>query len=125
MKTIQIDPSRRSFLSKSATMAAGSFFLSSIAEALVLHDKPDQKMKIALVGLGVRGVSMFGRDVQNAYRDMVEFVGLCDINEGRLRLGQKYIGVSCPLFMDFDKMLAETRPDVVIVTTVDIRIIFL
>jgi predicted dehydrogenase len=114
-----IDHSRRNFLSKTATMVAGSVLLSGISEALALHNLPDQKMKIAMVGLGIRGVSMFGRDVQNVYKDQVEFVGLCDINEGRLRLGQQYIGVSCPLFSDFDKMLSESRPDVVIVTTVD------
>lgn len=119
MKTQSTDNSRRKFLAKSATLAAGSVFLNGISEALTLHDNPAEKMKIALVGLGVRGSNMFGRDVQNVYKDQIEFVGLCDINPGRLDFGKKYLGANCPLFTDFDQMLAERKPDVVIVTTVD------
>ncbi|MCH7415807.1 Gfo/Idh/MocA family oxidoreductase [Belliella sp. R4-6] len=119
MKSNQSDTSRRSFLLKSSTFLTGSIFLNSIAEALVMHDNPDEKMRIALVGLGVRGVNMFGRQVKQDYDDKIEFVGFCDINPGRLEFGKKYIGVNCPTFADFDKMLVETKPDVVIVTTVD------
>lgn len=117
--TNNFDAPRRSFLTKSATLTVGSIFLTGIAEALQLHQNKEEKMKIGLVGLGVRGVNMFGRDVQNAYKDQIEFVGLCDINPGRLEFGKAHIGADCPLFTDFDKMLSEMKPDVVIVTTVD------
>ncbi|PSL04860.1 Gfo/Idh/MocA family oxidoreductase [Cecembia rubra] len=119
MKKLSIDRSRRDFISKSVALTAGSIFLTGIAEALQLHERPNQKMKIAMVGLGIRGVNMFGRDVQRVYQEQIEFVGLCDHNEGRLRFGQQYIGVNCALYTDFDKMLREQKPDVVIVTTVD------
>lgn len=119
MKFNQIDNSRRNFLLKSSTFLTGSVFLNSIAEALILHDNPNQKMRIALVGLGVRGVNMFGRQVKQDYDDKIEFVGFCDINPGRLAFGKEYIGADCPTFVDFDKMLADTKPDLVIVTTVD------
>lgn len=119
MKTNQTDDSRRSFLAKAGILAGGSFFLNSIAEALSLQDKPGQKMRIAMVGLGIRGVNMFGRDVNRVYQDQIEFVGLCDHNEGRLKFGQQYIGVSCAIYADFDQMMREQKPDVVIVTTVD------
>ncbi|WP_194974138.1 Gfo/Idh/MocA family protein [Aquiflexum lacus] len=119
MKTKKTDPSRRKFLAKSATLAASTVFLNSISEALTLHNNPSEKMKIALVGLGVRGTNMFGRDVKRVYEEQIDFVGLCDINPGRLEHGKKYIGVECPLYTDFDKMLVESKPDVVIVTTVD------
>jgi predicted dehydrogenase len=46
-------------------------------------------------------------------------VGLCDINPGRCAFAKSYIGVDCPTFVDFDAMLQETKPDKVIVTTVD------
>lgn len=111
--------SRREFIQKASALTAGTVFLSGIAEAIQLHGNPATKMKIALVGLGVRGVSMFGRDVQRAYGEQIEFVGLCDINPGRLEVGKKYIGVECPTFTDFDAMLRSQKPDVVIVTTVD------
>jgi predicted dehydrogenase len=113
------DVSRRSFLAKSTFFTAGTVFLNGIAEALQLHGQSDQKLKLALVGLGIRGVNMFGREVQRVYKDEVSFVGLCDINEGRLRFGKEFIDVQCPLYQDFDLMLQEQKPDVVIVTTVD------
>lgn len=111
--------SRRDFMTKSGSLLAGSFFIHPIAEALTLWDKPDMKMKIALIGTGVRGCSMFGRDVVREYGDQIEFVGLSDKNEGRLRYGKEFIGVDCPLYADADKMLAEAKPDVLIVTTMD------
>ncbi len=118
MKTTD-SSSRRDFLAKSGAMLAGSFFVHPVSEALNLWDKPDQKMKLALVGTGVRGVNMFGRDVQRVYEGQVEFVGLCDKNEGRLNYARGYIGVDCPVYLDCDKMLAEAKPDVLIVTTMD------
>ncbi len=119
MKSTDHNPSRRDFIAKSGALTAGSVFLSGIAEALTLFNNPAEKMKIALVGTGVRGVSMFGKSVKEEYQDQVDFVGLCDINSGRLAYAKEYIGVDCPLFTDFDKMLKESKPDVVIVTTVD------
>ena len=78
-----------------------------------------RKLKVCLVGTGIRGTSFWGKRLANTYSDILEFVGLSDINEGRLEYGKKYIGVSCPTFLDFDEMLEKTRPDLVIVTTVD------
>jgi predicted dehydrogenase len=49
----------------------------------------------------------------------VEFVGLCDINPGRLEFAKNRLGVKCPLFTDFEKMMKTVKPEVVIVTTVD------
>ena len=51
--------------------------------------------------------------------------GYCDINPGRLKLAQDkaraMAGVDVPLFeaKDFDRMIRETKPDIVIVTTKD------
>ncbi len=76
-------------------------------------------MKVAIVGTGVRALGMWSKDVQAAYPDRVEFVGLCDINPGRLAYAKKAMGFTCPTFTDFDKMMRETKPDTLIVTTVD------
>ena len=62
-----------------------------------------KKLKIVLVGTGVRGTSFWGKRLQDEYSDLLEFVGLCDINPGRLAYGKKYIGASCPTFINFDK----------------------
>ena len=77
------------------------------------------KMKAALVGTGSRGSGMWGKNVVDEYGDVVEFVGLCDINSKRMTFVKQYMGVTCPTFTDFDEMVNTTRPDTVIVTTTD------
>jgi predicted dehydrogenase len=78
------------------------------------------KKRLALVGTGIRGVKFWGQFIQENYSDVAQFVGLCDINPGRLAFGKSYIGVpDCPTFTNFDEMLAVAKPDLVMVTTVD------
>ena len=74
---------------------------------------------MVLVGTGSRGTGFWGKNIINKYSDLVEFVGLCDINPGRVEYAKSAMGVSCPTFTDFDKMMQEIKPDTVIVTTVD------
>lgn len=50
------------------------------------------KTRVAMVGTGIRGVNMWGKNVQENYSDVVEFVGLSDINPGRLAFAERYIG---------------------------------
>jgi predicted dehydrogenase len=60
------------------------------------------------------------------YPDRIEFVGLCDMNPGRVEAGKEIITANCRTYSAlnnpmaaFEKMIAETKPDLVIVTTVD------
>ncbi len=107
---------RRNFLEKSSA-AAGAVLINNPFPAI---SRPSAaKMRVALVGTGVRGTSMWGRNLQENYSDHLEFVGLCDINPGRLEYGKKYIGADCPTFTDFEEMMEKTKPDTLIVTTVD------
>ena len=76
-------------------------------------------LKVAIVGTGGRGTGTWGRPVADDYKDVVEIVGLCDINSRRAKLAVGLIGVNVPAYQDFDQMIKETRPDAVIVTTVD------
>jgi len=48
-------------------------------------------------------------------------VGLCDINPKRLETAKKFINTNAKTYIaaDFDKMIKETKPDYVIVTTTD------
>ncbi|MEM1122704.1 MAG: Gfo/Idh/MocA family oxidoreductase [Bacteroidota bacterium] len=80
---------------------------------------PNKKLTVALVGTGIRGSSFWGKRLVDQYSDILEFVGLSDINPGRLAGVKAYMGVSCPTFVDFDKMMQETKPDLLIVTTKD------
>ena len=83
-----------------------------------------QRARYAQVGLGGRH-RMFRDALIGRHADTCELVGLCDSNEGRVRLSadevRDQIGRDVPGFLaaDFDKMVRQTRPDVVIVTTKD------
>lgn len=77
------------------------------------------KKRLAVVGMGHRGTGFWGKTVVNNFSDVVEYVGLCDNNPGRLAFAKNWMGVNCPTFTDYDQMLRSVKPDVVIVTTVD------
>ncbi|MDR3340783.1 MAG: Gfo/Idh/MocA family oxidoreductase [Candidatus Symbiothrix sp.] len=114
--------SRRHFLAATSAIA-GSALLSAApalnAETFVNQMRRGKKLRLAMVGTGGRGTGMWGRDIVRDYSDYLEFVGLCDINPGRVETGKQIIGVACPTYTDFEKMMKEAKPDVLIVTTVD------
>jgi len=78
-----------------------------------------KKLRVALIGTGIRGITFWGKRLVDEYFDILEFVGLSDINPGRLEYGKKYIGTSCPTFSNFEEMVNASKPDLVIVTTKD------
>lgn len=104
---------RRDFVHQGGLLLAGSL----AAPAAIAS--PFAKTRIALVGTGVRGLGMWGKPVLEEFGSSLDFVGLCDINPGRVETGRKFLGLSCPIYTDFDKMLKETQPDKVLVMTVD------
>ena len=112
---------RRDFIKAGGGAVAASMVVPPFSLAAPRSSGPRRsaRMRVALVGTGIRGINMWGRDVARQYADEVEFVGLCDINPGRLEFGKQYIGVECPTFTDFEEMVRQTQPDTVIVTTVD------
>jgi predicted dehydrogenase len=77
------------------------------------------RRRYAIVGTGDRASGMWGRDLVERYPDVLEFVGLCDLNHKRAAAARKLIGVDCPNFTNFDEMLQKSRPDLLMVTTVD------
>ena len=106
--------SRRNFLASVSMLAAYSAF--PVSSFSFFNTK---KLRITLVGTGVRGTSFWGKRLVDEYSDILEFVGLSDINPGRLAYAKQYMGVNCPTFIDFDDMLKKTKPDLIIVTTID------
>ncbi|MCF6268967.1 MAG: Gfo/Idh/MocA family oxidoreductase [Melioribacteraceae bacterium] len=106
--------SRRKFLTSVSMLAA-----STALPLNAFSFSSDKKLKIVLVGTGVRGASFWGRRLVHSYSEILEFVGLCDINPGRLEYAREYIGLSCPTYTNFEKMVKETKPDLVIVATKD------
>lgn len=77
------------------------------------------KKRIALVGTGSRGTTMWGKTILERFKETIEYVGLCDINPGRLAMAKEFMGASCQVFTDFSEMMIKTKPDILIVTTVD------
>lgn len=110
-----MDYSRREFLTSVSMLAAGAV-LSTPLNALAQNGR---KLKIAMVGTGVRGIGFWGKRIVEQYPDTIEYVGLCDINPGRVEYARQYMGVTCPTFTDFEKMVSTTKPDLILVTTVD------
>ena len=114
--------SRRHFLAATGAITGAALLnpLSEVAAKAVENPNvAGKKLRLAIVGTGGRGTSMWGYDLMKSYPDYIEFVGLCDKNEGRVETGKKIIGASCPTYTDFEKMMKGTRPDVLIVTTMD------
>ena len=81
--------------------------------------------RYAQVGIGGRS-GLFIEAITKKYRDNNELVAICDINIGRMELCnnnlEKYYH-SVPMYhsKDFDRMIKETKPDIVIVTTPDYK----
>ena len=107
---------RRKFIRSTALL--GAALATSQARAFAAWKNGAQK-RIALVGTGVRGSTLWGKNLAENYGEQVQFVALCDINPGRLAFVHETMGVDCPTYTDFDRMMREARPEWVIVTTVD------
>lgn len=83
-----------------------------------------KKTRYAQVGTGGRA-RMYYEAIATTYKDINELVGFCDLSETRMRyansvlkeLGAKEVPQYLP--HEFEKMIEETKPDVVIVTSVD------
>jgi predicted dehydrogenase len=106
--------SRREFVkvAGSAALGASLFNVDALAQ-------PPSKRRYAIVGTGDRGSGMWGRDLVRRYPDLLEFVGLCDINPKRSIAAREYIGVNAPTFTNIDEMFDKVKPDLLMVTTVD------
>jgi predicted dehydrogenase len=104
---------RRTFVKNTGAIAAGTLISPQIFASGFA------KKRVAMVGTGDRGTGMWGVPIIKEFSELVEFAGLCDINPGRVQTAKQFMNVSCPAYTDFDKMMKETKPDMLIVTTVD------
>ena len=115
MESQENNLNRRAFLQQSSLASAG-LLMATLSETL---GNTTTKRKVAMVGTGHRGTGMWGTPVVKEFGDVIEFVGLCDINPGRAETAKQFLGVNCNVYTDFEKMMKETKPDLLIVTTVD------
>lgn len=116
------NPNRRQFIKTAAVAGAGVHLAAGSFPAVV--KAANAKTRYAHVGMGSRSF-MYQRAILDTYKDHAEYVGFCDTNEGRLKLAQgrakETTGKDIPIFAadQFDEMIEKTKPDIVIVTTVD------
>lgn len=99
----------------SGSMLRRHFLAASTALPLAAQ----QRTRVVLAGTGHRGTSSWGRELLEELGHRVQMVGLFDTNRKRLETGKRLIGTEAPTYTDFDRMVRETRPDYVIVTTTD------
>ncbi len=107
---------RRDFV-KAGTAAAAAVILAGSTSAATVT--PLARRRYAIIGTGHRGTGMWGKDIFERYANEIEFVGLCDKNGKRAEAGKKLIGTTCPTYTDFDEMVARSKPDLLMVTTMD------
>src|SRR6187549_1108281 len=101
---------RRSFVK----VAGGAVAATSLLGAdPLLGQTASSRRRYAIVGTGDRATGMWGRPIRERYSDIIEFVGLCDINPKRVEASKAMMGVACPTFTNFDEMLDKARPDIV------------
>ena len=112
---------RREFINRSSKLAVGVSAFSIFPYRSLAGNNTVDKLRVVLVGTGSRGSGTWGKSLVQPYKDYIELVGLCDINPKRVEYAKRYIETNAPTYLakDFDRMVQETKPDAVIVTTVD------
>jgi len=107
---------RRDFVKTAGSAVAATSLLG--ADSVFGQGAP-AKRRYAIIGTGERATGMWGSQIRERYSDVLQFVGLTDINPKRVEASKALMGVDCPTFTNFDEMLDKTKPDVVMVTTKD------
>jgi predicted dehydrogenase len=107
---------RREFVKTAGSAVAATSLLGADS---VFGQTTQAKRRYAIIGTGERATGMWGSQIRERYSDIVQFVGLCDINPKRVEASKALMGVDCPTFTNFDEMLDKAKPDVVMVTTRD------
>lgn len=105
---------RRTFVKYTA--AAGAAMMLPGIESIA---GTGAKIKVVQVGTGHRGTGFWGKDLVKNFGDILDYMGVYDINPGRSEYAKNLYGGNCKQYGDFDKMLEEVKPEYVIVTTVD------
>ena len=108
---------RREFVKTASASAVGASML--LTNSLTASARNAPRRRYAMIGTGHRGTGMWGSELVKNYSDVVELVGLCDTNYKRLAAARQLIGVECQTFTNFDEMCDKTRPELLMVTTVD------
>ncbi|KAF1961131.1 NAD(P)-binding protein [Byssothecium circinans] len=83
-----------------------------------------QLKRYVIVGMGHRS-AMYTKAITVDFKDVATLVGICDTNQTRMDFANEHLvemgGKPVPTYKDtdFDRMVQETKPDAVIVLTID------
>ena len=83
-----------------------------------MSDNGNDRLRLAVAGMGLRGVSMTGSILAGGFG--IEVVALVDRIRARAELTRDHYGLSAPCFDDTASCLDETRPDALAVYTPDV-----
>lgn len=78
-----------------------------------------EKRRYAFAGASGRALGMYLMPLVNEFAHNSEVVGIMDVNQTRMDYHNRQAGTQMPTYKDFGRMMDETRPDCVIVTTKD------
>src|SRR5512133_3743641 len=110
---------RRSFLK---TTGAGTLALAAAANTSLFAADDDKPLRVALIGCGWYGKTDLFHLIQVA---PVEVVGLCDVDSKMVQSAADMVAKRQrskkrpPVFGDYRKLLADQRPEVVLIGTPD------
>jgi len=119
----EVSLSRRQFVKTVSATGVGLAVASRSPIFGAAAASPVRK-RYAIVGVGARRL-IYQDAMEKTYRDHIQLVGFCDTNPGRLAEAQRRSernGATPPkayIAADFERMLAEQKPDIVLVTTPD------
>lgn len=109
--------SRRDFLKTVATItAAAPTILRAQTPAASPHVSPNDRIRIAAIGMGIRGQ----QDFRSALKlPGVELVAVADVYDGRLTLAKELWGAHLFTTRDYREVLARPDVDAVVIATPD------
>jgi predicted dehydrogenase len=118
--------SRREFVKRSVTLAAGALVLPQILPSSVFgmgrRIAPSDRIVMGAIGTGSQGMSNM-RDFLNL-RDAVQFIAVCDVDSVRLSKAKETVDQAnknkdCRTYEDYREFLEKEKPDAVSIALPD------
>src|SRR5688500_20167477 len=82
--------------------AGGAVAATSLLGADAFAQAPAGRKRYAIIGTGERATRMWGRQIRERYSDVVQYVGLCEINLKRVEVSKTIMGAEVPTFTNLD-----------------------
>ena len=77
------------------------------------------KRRFAVVGTGTRATYSWVAPMVKEFADVVELVGLYDVNPGRAHACNAIVNAAIPVYSSFDEMIRRAKPEALLVASTD------